>query len=85
MPVGQILLDKAKDDLNEELVRKNHEISKVLDKAANGKTNSRVVETNLNQQLSGKSTAMKHITAESSYSTNTPSTVPGIINNSSWA
>ena len=63
---NQILFNKAKDDLNEELIHKKHEISKLQDKAAKDKTNSSDLAKNVEQQLSGKSAEIERITAESS-------------------
>ena len=62
---NQVLFNKANDDLKEKLVRKGHELSKVLEIAAKEKTNSKVVVTNLNQRLSEKSAQIGHITTES--------------------
>ena len=63
---NEVLLNKARDDLNEELVQKNHEISKVQNKAAKEETNSREVEKNHKHQLSLKDAEIERITAASS-------------------
>ena len=64
---NQILFNKVKDDLNEELIQKTHTISKLQDKAAKDKTRSSDLENNLNQQLSVKNAEIERITAESSH------------------
>ena len=64
---NRVLINKAKDDLNEELIHKKHKISKLQDQAARDQRTSSDLTRNLEQQLSAKSAEIERITAESSH------------------
>lgn len=61
---NQVSFKKVEDDLNEELIQKQHNISKLQDKAAKDRTSSSNLENNFKQQLSVKNAEIERITAE---------------------